>query len=114
MRAETAEAGRALLAGQVANPFAFVLLDCSLPGEGGLAFLQALRSSPTTALLPAVVFTASINPRDRDAFYAAGANAYHVKMSPSPTTWRRLNQFFVIGCPARCCPIRALWLGVAA
>ncbi len=79
MRADTAEAGRALLAGQVANPFAFVLLDCSLPGEGGLAFLQALRSSPTTALLPAVVFTASINPRDRDAFYAAGANAYHVK-----------------------------------
>lgn len=79
LRADTAESGRAMLAGQVANPFAFVLLDCSLPGEGGLAFLQAMRSSPATALLPAVVFTASINPRDRDAFYAAGANAYHVK-----------------------------------
>ena len=79
MRAGNAEAGRALLAGQPANPFAFVLLDCSLPDEGGLAFLQTLRASPATALLPAVVFTTSINPRDRDAFYAAGANAYHVK-----------------------------------
>ena len=79
MRADTAEAARALLAEQLADPFAFVLLDCSLPGEGGLAFLQALRASPATALLPAVVFTTSINPRDRDAFYAAGANAYHVK-----------------------------------
>jgi len=79
VRAESAEAARALLAVESANPFAFVLLDYSLPGEGGLAFLQALRSSPATALLPAVVFTTSINPRDRDAFYAAGANAYHVK-----------------------------------
>jgi hypothetical protein len=25
------------------------------------------------------VFTTSVNPRDRDAFHAAGANAYHVK-----------------------------------
>jgi len=79
VRADSAEAGRVLLAEQAAHPFAFVLLDCSLPGEGGLAFLQSLRSDPATALLPAVVFTTSNNPRDRDAFYAAGANAYHVK-----------------------------------
>ncbi len=79
VRAESAEAARAVLAAERASPFAFVLLDYSLPGEGGLEFLQALRSNPATALLPAVVFTTSINPRDRDAFYAAGANAYHVK-----------------------------------
>jgi two-component system, chemotaxis family, chemotaxis protein CheY len=79
VQACSATAARETLAAHHANPFAFVLLDCSLPGEDGLTFLQELRASPATALLPVVVFTASVNPRDRDAFYAAGANAYHVK-----------------------------------
>ena len=38
-----------------------------------------MRRDPRHGALPVVVLTASISPRDRDAFYAAGANAYHVK-----------------------------------
>ncbi len=79
VHAANADAARQVLAAPRQSPFAFVLLDCSLPGEDGLSLLQDLRRDPATAMLPVVVFTASVNPRDRNAFYAAGANAYHVK-----------------------------------
>ncbi|MBC7717991.1 MAG: response regulator [Pseudorhodobacter sp.] len=79
VHAVNADAARHVLAASAHGPFAFVLLDCSLPGEDGLSFLQDLRRDPATAMLPVVVFTASLNPRDLNAFYAAGANAYHVK-----------------------------------
>jgi two-component system, chemotaxis family, chemotaxis protein CheY len=79
VHAPSADAARQVLAAARHIPFAFVLLDCSLPGEDGLTLLQDLRRDPATVLLPVVVFTASVNPRDRNAFYAAGANAYHVK-----------------------------------
>ena len=39
-----------------------------------------MRRHPQRRTLPVIVLTASINPRDRDAFYAAGGNAYHVKL----------------------------------
>jgi two-component system, chemotaxis family, chemotaxis protein CheY len=79
VHAASADAARRVLALPRHSPFAFVLLDCSLPGEDGLTLLQELRRDPATVMLPVVVFTASVNPRDRNAFYAAGANAYHVK-----------------------------------
>jgi two-component system, chemotaxis family, chemotaxis protein CheY len=79
MHAANADAALLLLAEPRLQPFAFMLLDCSLPGEDGLELLQALRRHKAHALLPVVVFTASVNPRDRHAFYLAGANAYHVK-----------------------------------
>jgi two-component system chemotaxis response regulator CheY len=60
--------------------YAFALLDCNLPGEDGLTLLEELRQHPQYRTLPIIVLTASINPRDRNAFYAAGANAYHVKL----------------------------------
>jgi CheY-like chemotaxis protein len=56
-----------------------MLLDFNLAGLDGLALLRHVRGDPVLAALPVVVFTTSVNPRDRDAFYAAGANAYHVK-----------------------------------
>jgi two-component system, chemotaxis family, chemotaxis protein CheY len=79
VHAANADAALALLAVQGPQAFAFMLLDCSLPGEDGLELLQALRRDSAHALLPVVVFTASVSPRDRHAFYLAGANAYHVK-----------------------------------
>lgn len=79
VHAASADAARELLATPRLGPFAFMLLDCSLPTEDGLSFLQELRREPAHALMPVVVYTASVNPRDRNAFYAAGANAYHVK-----------------------------------
>ncbi|MEB0135387.1 response regulator [Actimicrobium sp. CCC2.4] len=59
--------------------FAFMLLDFNLPGVDGLTFLHQVRRHPVHARLPVVVLTASVNPRDRLAFLAAGADAFHIK-----------------------------------
>ena len=79
VRATDASIAARLLYAAPADTFAFVLLDYNLPGVDGLEFLSELRTHPVHAMLPVVIFTASVNPRDRAAFHAAGASAYHVK-----------------------------------
>lgn len=80
VHARDADEARRMLSLVPPVDYAFVLLDCNLPGEDGLSLLEELRQHPRHRMLPVIVLTASINPRDRDAFYAAGINAYHVKM----------------------------------
>jgi two-component system, chemotaxis family, chemotaxis protein CheY len=79
VHAVDADAALLLLTTQHADSFAFMLLDYNLPGQDGLSLLRELRLNPLMQRMPIVVFTTSVNPVDRDAFYAAGANAYHVK-----------------------------------
>ena len=79
IRATDADVAWRLLGCSPVTAFAFVLLDFDLPGLDGLALLKHLRRDATLLDLPVVVFTTSINPRDRDAFCAAGASAFHVK-----------------------------------
>ena len=79
VRAVDADAARHLLTREPATAFAFMLLDSSLPGSDGLTLLEQIRRDGLGSSLPVVVFTTSINPRDRDAFCAAGASAFHVK-----------------------------------
>lgn len=79
VHAADAESARGLLGADRAGSYAFMLLDYKLPGIDGLAFLRQLRRDPHGAWLPTVIYSTSVNPSDRDAFYAAGANAYHVK-----------------------------------
>lgn len=79
VHAHSVDDARRLLALTPGSAFAFVLLDCSLPGEDGLSLLYELRQNGPYRSLPVIVLTASMNARDRNAFYAAGANAYHVK-----------------------------------
>jgi CheY-like chemotaxis protein len=78
VQAVDADVALRLLAAEPGS-FAFMLLDFNVPGVDGLALLQQMRRDPALLRLPVVVFTTSVNPRDRDAFYDAGANAYHVK-----------------------------------
>jgi CheY-like chemotaxis protein len=80
VHARDADEARSLLFAVPGVAFAFMLLDCNLPGEDGLTLLEEVRRDPQHHSLPVIVLTASINPRDRDAFYAAGGNAYHVKL----------------------------------
>jgi two-component system chemotaxis response regulator CheY len=77
--ATDADIARSLLPPGGGDAYAFMLLDSNLPGTDGRTFLQELRQDPDYRRLPAVVFTTSVNPRDCDAFYEAGANAYHIK-----------------------------------
>jgi two-component system chemotaxis response regulator CheY len=78
-RAVDADVARSLLASTQARAFAFMLLDYDMPGVDGLALLDQVRRDFSLADLPVVVYTTSINPRDRNAFFAAGASAFHVK-----------------------------------
>jgi CheY-like chemotaxis protein len=53
-----------------------VLLDLKLPRVDGLQVLERLRTNPRTRLVPIVVLTSSIEPRDLLTCYALGANSY--------------------------------------
>lgn len=79
VRAASAEAARRLLAADAAGSFAFMLLDYDLQGLDGLALLGQARRDGSLAGLPVVVFSTTVNPRDRALFFAAGASAFHVK-----------------------------------
>lgn len=94
VRAADAEVARVLLAHDAAGSFAFILLDYNLPGLDGLALLEMVRRDAALATLPAVVFSTSVNPRDRDAFYLAGANAFHIKNVQHTECLRTLESIF--------------------
>ena len=79
IRAADADVAQVLLARTPASAFAFMLLDYNLPGLDGLDLLSQVRRDFSLAELPVVVFTTSMNPRDRALFGAAGASAFHVK-----------------------------------
>jgi two-component system response regulator len=53
-----------------------VLLDIKLPRVDGLQVLERLRSNPRTRLVPVVVLTSSIEPKDLLTCYTLGANSY--------------------------------------
>jgi two-component system, response regulator len=53
-----------------------VLLDIKLPRVDGLQVLERLRANPRTKLLPIVVLTSSIEPKDLLTCYRLGANSY--------------------------------------
>jgi two-component system response regulator len=53
-----------------------VLLDIKLPRVDGLQVLERLRANPRTRLVPVVVLTSSIEPRDLLTCYSLGANSY--------------------------------------
>lgn len=57
-------------------PPAIVLLDLSLPKVGGLDVLKRIRAEQSTALLPVIMLTASVQEEDVLRSYAMGANAY--------------------------------------
>lgn len=53
-----------------------VLLDIKLPRVDGQQVLQRLRANPRTKLLPVVILTSSIEPKDLVTCYTLGANSY--------------------------------------
>jgi two-component system response regulator len=53
-----------------------VLLDLKLPRLDGLQVLERIRANPSTSLLPVVILTSSVEPRDLIAAYGVGANSY--------------------------------------
>jgi len=58
-----------------------VILDVMMPGIDGMEVLSRLRGNPSTAQLPAVMFSALADPQFSDAARMRGANDYWVKAS---------------------------------
>ena len=56
-----------------------ILLDLSMPVQGGLEFLRNLKAEPALRSIPVVVLSASRHDRDLRAAYDSGAAGYVVK-----------------------------------
>jgi CheY-like chemotaxis protein len=56
-----------------------VILDLKMPRVDGFEFLKWLRHTEVFALLPVLVFTASISREDKCRAMAEGANSYFIK-----------------------------------
>ena len=56
-----------------------MLLDLSMPGEGGVDVIRRVRADAALDGLTIVVFTSSDNQDEADACYAAGADSYIYK-----------------------------------
>jgi len=71
---------------------AFIMMDLNTPGTDGREALRQIKADPVFKTVPVAVVTTSSNPRDVDACYHYGANAYHVKPVRYPEHLRMLTQ----------------------
>lgn len=53
-----------------------VILDCSMPGLGGIDALRRIRNSPTAFATPVLMLTARRSLQDEEIALRAGANEY--------------------------------------
>ena len=82
--AESAEAGLGMLA---EVDYDIVLSDIDMPGMGGIAMLQEIRSTPRFIHLPIVMVTGCEDVVSIDKAYEAGATSFITK----PVNWRMLS-----------------------
>jgi len=57
----------------------FVMTDLKMPKVDGFAVLEFLKGNPEWAIIPTVVFSASMDRDDIKKAYMLGASSYHVK-----------------------------------
>jgi two-component system response regulator len=69
-----------------------ILLDWNLPGAGGAAVLEKLRSEPRTRWLPVVVITGAASRAGHADAYRLGANSYVVKATDAETFSDHIGQ----------------------
>jgi two-component system chemotaxis response regulator CheY len=74
---------------EAAGPDLLLLLDVMMPGVGGIAVLEHLRSHPELGETPVVVVSAFASPADRDRALEAGATRF-VKKPFDPEELRSL------------------------
>jgi two-component system alkaline phosphatase synthesis response regulator PhoP len=84
-----AETGTQTLASVKAEQPDLIILDLMLPDLDGLEVCRALRTNPTTALIPILMLTARVEESDTLTGFEAGADDYVTKpFSPKPLVAR--------------------------
>jgi CheY-like chemotaxis protein len=56
-----------------------ILLDLGMPRKSGMEFLKDVKGDPILKVLPVVVFSSYVDPREVTRAYSLGANAYVIK-----------------------------------
>jgi len=98
----TATDGKTALA-TVSNPsmnvnYKLILLDIHLPGITGIELVQKIREQKALAYTPIIMLSTSDNPKDVEACYQRGANAYLVKpmgIQPLVNTLKSVCDFWL-------------------
>lgn len=86
--------------GSLTPPSPFVLLlDIRMPRLDGVEVLRRIKADPRMALLPVIMLTTTDDPREVEACYALGCNAYLTKpvgYDAFTETLRRLGLFLEV------------------
>jgi CheY-like chemotaxis protein len=86
--------GKGAYADRATYPFPdLVLLDIKMPKMDGFHVLRWIRQQPGFNLLRVVVLTNSLDTREANAAYAAGANSFLVKPSDFQEAVRLMTEF---------------------
>lgn len=78
--------------------YKLILLDIHLPGMTGIELVQKIRAQKALAYTPIVMLSNSDNPKDVEACYKCGANAYLVKpvgIQPLVNTLKSVCDFWL-------------------
>ena len=70
-----------------------VVIDLKMPAMDGFGFLKWIRAEKELALVPVLVFTASITPEDRNRAMSEGASSYFVKPASFDALVRLVQNF---------------------
>lgn len=78
--------------------YRLILLDIHLPGITGIELVQKIREQRSLAYTPIIMLSTSDNPKDVEACYQRGANAYLVKpvgIQPLVNTLKSICDFWL-------------------
>lgn len=78
--------------------YKLILLDIHLPGITGIELVQKIREQKALAYTPIIMLSTSDNPKDVEACYQRGANAYLVKpvgIQPLVNTLKSVCDFWL-------------------
>jgi len=78
--------------------YRLILLDIHLPGITGIELVQKIREQKALAYTPIVMLSTSDHPKDIEACYQRGANAYLVKpigIQPLVNTLKSVCEFWL-------------------
>ena len=81
-----------------------VMIDLRIDGQDGLELVRHVRQNPAMSHVPIIVLSASLDPKDVDRSYAAGANAFVPKGASYEDQERILGTLAEFWCSAAALP----------